>query len=307
MSTKHRMHKRGKSPSRIVFVVFNTIVMIAFAFVCLAPFVNLLAISLSDSLPAVSGQVGFFPLNSEGKFGINLDAYRYLFRKSDFFKAFGISVARVVLGVLISVTVQILAAYPMARGDRFKGRKFFVVFYTVTMFFSGGLIPTYLVITGLGLYDNILALILPTAANAWNMVLFINFFKQIPKELEEYAYLEGMNPFATLIKIVIPLSLPVIATVVLFTAVAHWNSWFDGFIYMEKENYPLQTYIYNMIDEFTTLSKSDDPAMQELVKNLPGKTLRSAQIFVAMLPIMCVYPFVQKFFIKGLTLGAVKQ
>ncbi|MCX4285851.1 MAG: carbohydrate ABC transporter permease, partial [Clostridia bacterium] len=182
MSKVRSTHRRKSSPSRIAFVVFNTVVMIAFSAVCLAPFINLLAISLSDSLPAVSGQVGFFPLNSEGKLGINLDAYKYLVQKSDFFKAFGISVARVVLGVLISVTVQMLAAYPMARGDQFKGRKFFVVFYTVTMFFSGGLIPTYLVITGLGLYDNILALILPTAANAWNMVLFINFFKQIPKD-----------------------------------------------------------------------------------------------------------------------------
>lgn len=307
MSKKQIRHRRKSSPSRIVFVVFNSIIMIAFAVLCLAPFVNLLAISLSDSLPATSGQVGFLPLNKDGKLGLNFDAYRYLFKKTDFFRAFGISVARVVLGVVISVTVQILAAYPLSRGSEFKARKFFVVFYTITMFFSGGLVPTYLVITGLHLKNNILALILPTAANAWNMVLFINFFKQIPKDLEEYAYLEGMNPFATLVKIVLPLSLPVIATVVLFTAVAHWNSWFDGYIYMDKKNFPLQTYIYNMINEFTTLSKSEDPKMQELVKNLPDKTLRSAQIFVAMLPIMCVYPFVQKFFIKGLTLGAVKQ
>lgn len=301
------MSKNKCSKSRIVFVVFNTIVMVAFAALCLAPFINLLAISLSDPLPAVSGQVGFLPLGADGKVGIQFDAYRYLLSKSEFFRAFGISVLRVVLGVIISVVVQVLAAYPMAQGAKLKGRRFFVVFYTVTMFFSGGLIPTYLVITSLNLYNTIFALVLPTAANAWNMVLFINFFKQIPKELEEYAYLEGAGPLYILVKIILPVSLPVVATVTLFTAVAHWNSWFDGYIYMDKENFPLQTYIYNMINEFATLSKSTDPNMQELIKNLPGKTIRSAQIFVAMVPIMLVYPFVQKFFIRGLTLGAVKE
>lgn len=307
MLGKRNLYKRRSSPSRIAFIAFNALIMATFAALCLAPFINLLAISLSDSVPAVSGIVGFLPLNDKGTFGINLDAYKVLLEKKEFFRAFGISIGRVLLGVSISVVVQILAAYPLARGSKFTGRRFFIIFYTITMFFSGGLIPTYLVITGLGLQNNILALVLPTAANAWNMVLFINFFKQIPKELEEYAYLEGMNPFSTLIKIVLPLSLPVIATVVLFTAVAHWNNWFDGYIYMDKENFPLQTYIYNMINEFATLSKSEDPKMQELLQKLPGKTLRSAQIFVAMVPIMCVYPFVQKFFIKGLTLGAVKQ
>ena len=201
-----------------------------------------------------------------------------------------------------------LAAYPLAKsGYKLKGREYYVVFYTITMFFSGGLIPTYLVITSLALDDTIFCLILPLATNAWNMVLFINFFKQVPKDLEEYAYLEGAGPLTVLIKIIVPISLPAVATVTLFTAVAHWNNWFDGYIYMAVDNYPLQTYIYNIINELTTLSKSTDPKVQALIKNLPGKTIRSAQIFIAMVPIMLVYPFAQKFFIKGLTMGAVKE
>lgn len=296
------------SPARVVFVVFNDTILILFAFLCLAPFLNLLALSFSENLPASSGDVTLLPLLNNGKVGFNFNAYQYLLSKSEFFRAFGVSVLRVVLGILICVSVEMLAAYPLAKsGYKLKGRKFYVVFYTITMFFNGGLIPTYLVITGLGLDDNILCLVLPLATNAWNMVLFINFFKQVPKDLEEYAYLEGAGPLTVLLKIVVPISLPAVATVTLFTAVAHWNNWFDGYIYMSIENYPLQTYIYNIINQLTTLSKSPDPEIQQLIQNLPGKTIRSAQIFIAMVPIMLVYPFAQKFFIKGLTLGAVKE
>lgn len=296
------------SPSRVVFVVFNDTILILFALLCLAPFINLLALSFSESLPASSGDVTVLPLLNNGSVGFNLNAYQYLLSKSEFFRAFGISVARVFLGIAICVSVELLAAYPLAKsGYKLAGRKYYVVFYTITMFFSGGLIPTYLVITSLNLDNNILCLVLPLATNAWNMVLFINFFKQVPKDLEEYAYLEGAGPLTVLLKIIVPISLPAVATVTLFTAVAHWNNWFDGYIYMAVENYPLQTYIYNIINELTTLSKSPDPNTQQLIKNLPGKTIRSAQIFIAMVPIMLVYPFAQKFFIKGLTMGAVKE
>lgn len=301
-------HKMKSSPSRIAFVIFNDTILILFALLCLAPFLNLLAISFSESFPASSGDVGILPLLNSGKVGFNFSAYQYLLSKSEFFRAFGISVARVVLGILICVSVELLAAYPLAKsGYKLKGRQYYVVFYTITMFFSGGLIPTYLVINGLNLDDNILCLILPLATNAWNMVLFINFFKQVPKDLEEYAYLEGAGPLVVLLKIIVPISLPAVATVTLFTAVAHWNNWFDGYIYMSTKNYPLQTYIYDIINQLTTLSKSPDPNTQALIKNLPGKTIRSAQIFIAMVPIMLVYPFAQKFFIKGLTMGAVKE
>ena len=163
--------KMKTSPSRIAFVIVNDTILVLFALLCLAPFLNLLAISFSENLPASSGEVGVLPLLNNGKVGFNLNAYEYLLTKNEFFRAFGISVARVVLGILICVSVELLAAYPLAKsGYKLKGREYYVVFYTITMFFSGGLIPTYLVITSLALDDTIFCLILPLATNAWNMV-----------------------------------------------------------------------------------------------------------------------------------------
>ena len=143
----------------------------------------------------------------------------------------------------------------------------------------------------------------------WNIVLLISFFREVPSELLEAAEMDGASQYQILFRVVLPISLPALATVTLFTAVAHWNNWFDGYMYMNPENYPLQTYIYNMINEVNQLAQNPNlsPEQQELLASLPGKTLRSAQIFIAMLPIMLVYPFVQKYFIKGLTQGGVKE
>lgn len=292
------------APSRRAFLIINTTLLIIFAFICLIPFLNLLATSLSSNDAVNAGQVGFIPV------GITGNAYKILMSKAEFFHAFGYSVLRVVLGTVISLVVITLGAYPLSKSaSSFRGRSFYVVFFTITMFFSGGLIPTYIIITRLGLTDTIFALVLPTAMNAWNMVLLINFFRQVPKELEEAAKIEGAGHYRILVRIVLPVSLPAIATVVLFTAVQHWNAWFDGTIYMQPGKLPLQSYIYNMINEANALRQSltNSPEDQALLATLPTKTLESAQIFIAMLPIMLVYPFAQKFFIKGLVLGSVKE
>lgn len=294
-----------KTPvSRKIFLAVNAVFLSLFALVCLLPFVNLLAISLSSAEAVDAGDVGFFPINASG------DAYKFLLQNAEFFRAFGWSILRVVLGTAISLAVIILAAYPLSKSDaKFKGRSFYTVFFTITMFFSGGLVPTYMVITKIGLSNKIWALVLPTAMNAWNMVLLVNFFRQIPAQMEEAAMLEGAGNFRILVNIYLPVSLPAIATVTLFTAVQHWNSWFDGAIYMNSDRLPLQSYIYNMINEINNLTSQGNlsEADQARLDALPGKTLRSAQIFIAMLPIMLVYPFAQKFFVKGLVLGSVKE
>jgi putative aldouronate transport system permease protein len=270
----------------------------------LIPFLNLLATSLSSKEAVDAGEVGLIPVN------FSVDAYRVLITKADFFRAFGISVERVILGTLLSVAVITLGAFPLSRSvNAFKGRRFYTVYFTITMFFSGGLVPTYIVITKLHLTNTMFALILPTAMNAWNMVLLINFFRQVPKELEEAAKIEGAGHYRILTQIILPVSLPALATVTLFTAVQHWNAWFDGIIYMNKSNFPLQSYIYNMINESSSLrsqlvSSAEDVA---LISNLPTKTLESAQIFIAILPILPIYPFAQKYFIKGLVMGSVKE
>ncbi len=293
-----------ESPARVTFLVLNTAFLILFALVCLLPFFNLLATSLSSDEAVNAGQVGVIPV------GFTANAYKVLVTKVAFFRAFGYSILRVLLGTLISVGVITLGAYPLSKsGSAFRGRTFYTVLFTITMFFSGGLVPTYIVISKLGLMNNILALILPTAMNAWNMVLLINFFRQVPKELEEAAKMEGAGHYRILFEIVLPVSLPALATVILFTAVQHWNNWFDGVIYMQPAKFPLQSYIYNMINEANILRQQlvANPGDENLLAQIPTKTLESAQIFIAILPIIPLYPFAQKFFIKGLVLGSVKE
>ncbi len=292
------------SKSRKIFLIANNIFLILFAFACLIPFINLLAISLSTSSAVDAGEVGLTPV------GLNLDAYKFLLKKKEFWNAFGYSVFRVVLGTSFSLLVTILAAYPISRSKKvFKGRILYVIIFIISMFFSGGLVPTYILISKIGLLDSIWALILPTALSAWNMVILVNFFRQVPNEIIESAMIDGAGHYRILFKIVLPVSLPAIATVGLFIAVQHWNSWFDGIISMSPSKFPLQSYIYNMINEINILSSNPNLSAEELARlaELPGKTLRSSQIFIAMLPIMLVYPFAQKYFLRGLTLGSVKE
>lgn len=301
---KVKKHKRKESLSRRIFLICNNIFLIIFALICLVPFFNLLAISLSDAAAVDAGDVALVPV------GFNFTAYQFLFQKREFWNAFGVSIQRVILGTVLSLVVNILAAYPLSRPKKyFKGRKFYVIILVITMFFNGGIVPSYIIISKLGIMNTMLALILPTALNAWNIVLLISFFREVPSELLEAAEMDGASQYHILFRVVLPISLPALATVTLFTAVAHWNNWFDGYMYMNPENYPLQTYIYNMINEVNQLAQNPNlsPEQQELLASLPGKTLRSAQIFIAMLPIMLVYPFVQKYFIKGLTQGGVKE
>lgn len=303
-SFEERPMKIKETVARRIFLIVNMIFLCGFAVICLLPFFNMLAISLSSSEAVDADLVSLYPV------GFTLDSYRLLITKIQFFKSFGISVARVLLGTVISVGVITLGAYPLSRaGKVFRGRSFYTVFFMITMFFSGGLVPTYIIISKLGLYDNILALVLPTAMNAWNMVLLINFFRQVPKEMEEAAKIEGAGHYTILFRIVLPVSLPALATVILFTAVQHWNGWFDGLIYMESDNIPLQSFIYNMINEQsgTIGNFITTPEEAAIAQNTTVKTLQSAQIFIAILPILPLYPFAQKFFIKGLVLGSVKE
>lgn len=301
---RERPRKVKESKARIAFLIVNTAFLCLFAVICLLPFFNLLALSLSGKEAADADLVTFWPV------GFTFDAYRLLITKVQFFRSFGISVARVILGTIISVAVVTLGAYPLSRAGRtLRGRSFYTVFFMITMFFSGGLVPTYIVISKLGLMNNILALVLPTAMNAWNMVLLINFFRLVPKEMEEAAKMEGAGHYTILLRIVIPISLPAIATVTLFTAVQHWNNWFDGLIYMNADYVPLQSYIYNMINEQSGTGNNviTNPEEAAIAQNTTIKTLQSAQIFIAILPILPLYPFAQKFFIKGLVLGSVKE
>lgn len=289
------------SPSRKVFVACNYIFLTVVTAVSLFPLINILALSFSSNSAAAAGWVTVYPVD------FTLDSYAYILENLDFFRAFGISLLRVVVGTGISMLVTVLSAYAMSQSDlRFHGRKVYRWIFLVTMVFSGGMIPTFMVIRMLGLYNTFWALVLPTAVQPFNIILMQNFFKGLPYALTESAQLDGANHFQILFRIFLPISLPSLATVGLFIMVGHWNSWFDGMIYLsDSALYPLQTYLRNVIQSVDA-SKLDITTVDSL-KQVNQRTVTAAQIFIAIIPIMIVYPFLQRYFISGMTLGSVKE
>ena len=204
---------------------------------------------------------------------------------------------------------MVLTAYPLSKSKKkVSGRNVYMVFFVITMLVSGGLIPTYLVITRLGLKDTIWALILPGALPVYNMIILMNFIRGIPEEIEEAAAIDGASPMQTLIKVILPVLKPALATVGLFCVVGHWNDWFSGMIYMNNpENYPLQTYLQSLLQNFEQLMRTQGSQdIQALLGQMNARTGRAAQLFLGAIPVMLIYPFLQKYFTKGLVLGSVK-
>ena len=297
--------KIKKSRSRIVFEVVNYTILGLLALMCIFPFIHLLAVSFSADEFTSKGEVFLLPK------GFTLQAYEYLAQKKEFFTALGISVLRTVIGTAISLIVVVMTAYPLSKTDgRFKGRTVFTLFFLITMFLGGGLFATYFLYKQLGLLNSFLVYILPGACDVWFVLMLMNFFRGIPKEIEEAALIDGAGQFSVLFKLYIPLAMPSIATIILFTAIGQWNSWFDGIMFMnDPSKYPLQSYLYTMIISSDPTKQSGftlTPEQLEALKNIGGKNLQSAQIFLGILPIALVFPFLQRFFVKGITVGSVK-
>ncbi|WP_270168452.1 carbohydrate ABC transporter permease [Paenibacillus sp. SYP-B4298] len=286
--------------SRKLFIACNYTFLIALAIICILPIIHILALSLSSPSVAAAGSVSLVPVD------FNFKAYSYILNKAEFINAFGISVKRLILGTVLSMALTILTAYPLSKeSNRFKSRSLYAWFFVLTIFISGGLIPWYMTIRFYGMLDTIWALVLPGAVTVFNVILLLNFFRNLPKELEESAFLDGAGHLVIMIRIFIPISMPAIATVCLFTMVNHWNSWFDGLILMNRtENYPLQTYLQTVVmqQDFSVMAQSALTGMQEI----SNRTVKSAQIFLGSLPILIVYPFLQRYFVKGIVLGSVK-
>jgi len=265
------------------------------------PIIHILAISFSSGSAAAAGKVALWPVE------FTTAAYDNVFGKPEYVRAFGISIQRVVVGTALSMLLTIVTAYPLSK-DRhsFRLRTVYAWIFVFTILFNGGLIPTYLTIKSLGLIDSLGALVFPMAINVFNVILLLNFYRNLPRELEDASRIDGAGHFATLWKIYVPLSLPALATTGLFTMVGHWNSWFDGMLYMNHpENYPLQTFLQTVIIKMDfRFLKSENV---ELMLQLSDRTSRAAQIFVAAFPILIVYPFLQRFFIKGIVMGSVKE
>lgn len=288
------------TPSRKVFRVVNALFFICYALICLIPIIYILAMSLSSSSAVNSGKVILWPVE------FTLKSYEYVLEKEEFWRAFLISIIRVILGVSINMVMVVLAAFPLSKTKaEFSGRNFFVWFFMITMLFSGGTIPTYMIVRYTGLINTIWALVLPMAVPVFNVVLLMNFFKAVPKELEEVAFMDGAGYFRILWSVFLPISLPAVATLIVFAMVTHWNSWFDGMIYMtQSKNYPMQTYLQSIL--VSTNVKQMTKAQAELLSLISDRTLKAAQVFIAMIPILLVYPFLQKYFVSGMTLGSVK-
>lgn len=289
-----------ESIGRKVFLLTNNISLILITVICLLPFLHIIAVSFSSKLAATAGEVGIIPVD------FTFEAYGFVMKKSAFIVALGVSLKRVILGTSIYMLLTILTAYPLSKEvSKFRARTIYAWIFVFTMLFSGGLIPTYIIMVYTGLIDTIWALVIPTSAIVWNIILLLNFFRNIPKELEEAAFLDGAGHMAVLFKVFIPVSLPALATILLFIIVYHWNSWFDGLIYMNfPRNYPLQTYLQTVIVGFNPTNVSPDDLKR--LQNISAKAVKAAQIFLGTLPILAVYPFLQRYFVTGIVLGSVK-
>jgi putative aldouronate transport system permease protein len=292
---------------RVGDVVIWTVLSVL-AVVCLLPFLAVIARSLSGSVAVTTNQVTFWPV------GFTVENYWYLTGDRHFLGAFAISVARVLAGVPLALLLIVITAYPLSQ-DRvhMPGRTVFKVVMLVGLLFSGGLIPTYLAYKSLGLLNNFAVLVLPGALNIFLTIIVINFFRGLPQELSESAMLDGASHVDVLFRIFVPLSRPALATVTLFTAVAHWNAWFDGIIYLSRSNlWPLQSYLYDLV---TSRNLNRLVEVERTGSRIGGvldftqvtpEALQAAMIVLAALPIMLVYPFLQRYFVRGLTLGALK-
>ncbi|RAV15306.1 carbohydrate ABC transporter permease [Paenibacillus contaminans] len=286
--------------SRKAFIALNYTALTVLSLLCLLPLVHMLAISLSSSTAAGAGMVKLWPIE------FNTKAYEYVLQKDQFLDSLLISVKRVLLGTSLNLLLIVLCAYPLSKEVKaFKLRTVYVWLFFITILFGGGLIPTYMVIQSTGLLNSIWALIIPNAVPVFSVVLMLNFFRGLPRELEESAFIDGAGHFTIMWKIFVPLSLPALATLTLFSIVGHWNAWFDGIIYMNTPTkYPLQSYLQTAViqEDLAAMSVND----QKLIKEISNKTFRAAQLFLGALPVLLVYPFLQRFFISGIVMGSVK-
>ena len=280
--------------------VVIVIVLILLALICLYPMWYTLIVSFSGKAYVDGGRVWMIPM------GFNLKSYGKILEDKIFFSAIGVSVERVIVGCALNMFLLIITAFPLCLpGKKFPEGKFFKWFFVANMLFSGGLIPSYVLMRQYGLFDSFWSMILPGALPIWNMILMINFFRNVPYELNESATIDGANPLQILFKVYVPLCVPSLACLLLFQFVGHWNSYFDGLLYInDAAKQPLQTYIYNLSVtlDYSTMTSEEIIALAET----SDKTLNAAKVVVAMVPILFVYPFIQKYFTTGMTLGAVK-
>ena len=286
---------------RVVVIYFLVILL---ALLCLLPIWNMICMSFSSSTMVIANKVTLLPKE------FTLEAYKRILNDSQFFVSFGRSVLRVVLALVINLTMIVLLAYPLSKTVReFNGRNVVMSIMIVAMLFSAGMIPNYLLLKELKMINTIWALVLPGAVPISNMIMTMNFMIAIPNSLEEAAILDGASPLQVLTRVILPCSKPSLATMALFSIVGHWNDFQSGLVYMTKqEKYPLMTYIQTLNANLNTLLEDNlDPVVMEKLMEVTGKNLNAAKVVVATIPLMLIYPFLQKYLIHGIVMGAVKE
>ncbi len=272
--------------------------------ICLLPLLNILAISFSSSDAAAANIVGFVPVK------FTTAAYNKILEDKQFWRSFGISVVRVALQLVLNLVLLVMMAYPLSKTEReFRGRNIYMGLLIFAMLFSGGMIPSYLVVKNLGLINTVWSLVLPGAVPIFSVIMVMNFFIGVPKSLAEAAVIDGATPFQVLTKVYIPCSKPVIATVALFSIVGSWNDFFGGLIYMTRvANYPLQTYIQSLSINLEDILNSGG-SLSTLVNamEVSKQNLNAAKIVVSVVPLLMIYPVLQKYLITGIVMGSVKE
>lgn len=296
-----RTNKIRRTTGETIFMVCNSLFMIFFCFITVYPFINTLAVSFNEGTDAMRGGIYFFPRK------FTLQNYQTVFKDNEILRAYGITIARTVLGVITTLTVTGLLGYGLSK-KYLMGRKVYVFICLVAMIFNAGLIPTYMLYKDIGLLNNFLVYILPSAVNVFNMILMKNFFEQLPAELEESAMIDGAGTLRTFVSIIIPVSMPIIATICIFTGVYQWNEWFDAYMFVPRrmEIHPVQTYLYRVIA--LSQSATENAAEAQLLERLKTNvtTIRAATVIITTIPIVFIYSLFQKHFVKGVMVGAIK-
>ena len=274
----------------------NIMLLALVSLICLLPFVHMIAKSFSGAAAVSAGRVTFYPIN------FTLNTYRYVLQDSLFFSSFRNSVMITVGGTLLSLTFTVLAAYPLSK-QHLRGRRVILLLYVFTMLFYGGMVSIYVFMRTLNLLNTLACQIIPLLVSQYNLFVMKTFFEGIPESIEESAHIDGAGPLRTLVSIVLPLSLPSLATIGLFYAVTYWNNYYHPMLFITRADVkPLQMYLYELITTTQNLYEVDPV----IAAGLSSSGMQAAAIVVSTLPILLVYPFLQKYFIKGLTVGSVK-
>jgi len=292
---KTKLWSRQTSIGSLIFDIIIYLILIILVIAFLYPIYYIAVVSVSNGLYVMRGDVKLFPI------GINIEAYKVVFSDASVIRSYSNTFLYTIVGTFINVSATALCAYPLSRSTLY-GRQFFTIFIIITMLFHGGMIPTYLVVNSLHLTNSIWAIVIPPAINVWYMMIMRTFFQNIPNEINESAFMDGANDFKIFLKIILPLSLPVIATMVMFYAVWHWNSFFPAMIYLnDKKLYPVQLIMRSMLIDGSLQDTDPSRDLSTISTNL-----KYAIIIITILPIVTVYPFIQKYFVQGAMVGSLK-